>query len=115
MGNVEQEGALRTGRDMAGLVDSGGILVLDKPEGFTSAKAAAKIKKLLTPRKIGHTGTLDPFATGVLVLCLNEATRAADQITELDKVYSSTLRFGVETDTLGQDRKGHQAKRPCLL
>lgn len=104
MGNVEQEGALRTGRDLAGLVDSGGILVLDKPEGFTSAKAAAKIKKLLAPRKIGHTGTLDPFATGVLVLCLNEATRVADQITDLDKLYCSTLRFGVETDTL--DRTG---------
>ena len=76
------------------------MLVLDKPEGFTSAKAAAKIKKLLSRPKIGHTGTLDPFATGVLVLCLNEATRAADQITNLNKVYHSTLRFGIETDTL---------------
>jgi len=82
----------------------GGILILDKPEGITSAKAAAKIKKLLAPRKIGHTGTLDPFATGVLVLCINEATRAADQITSLNKVYQSTLHFGVETDTL--DRTG---------
>ncbi len=82
----------------------GGVLILDKPEGITSAKAAAKIKKLLAPRKIGHTGTLDPFATGVLVLCINEATRAADQITSLNKVYQSTLRFGVETDTL--DRTG---------
>ena len=66
--------------------EQGGVLILDKPEGITSAGAAARIKKLLTPRKIGHTGTLDPFATGVLVLCFNEATRAADQITGLDKV-----------------------------
>jgi len=82
----------------------GGLLVLDKPEGITSAKAAAIVKKLLRPRKIGHTGTLDPFATGVLVLCLNEATRAADQVLALNKIYRSTFRFGVETDTL--DRTG---------
>ncbi len=86
---------------------------MDKPEGLTSAKAAAKIKKLLTPRKIGHTGTLDPFATGVLVLCLNEATRAADQITNLNKVYHSTLRFGVETDTL--DRTGKVIRQSDLI
>ncbi len=83
----------------------GGILILDKPEGITSARAASKIKKLLAPCKIGHTGTLDPFATGVLVLCLNEATRAADQITGLDKVYRSTLHFGVETDSLDKTGK----------
>ena len=104
MGNVAQNEAMASGHDLAAGEETGGILVLDKPEGFTSAKAAAKIKKLLSPRKIGHTGTLDPFATGVLVLCLNEATRAADQITNLDKVYHATLRFGVETDTL--DRTG---------
>ncbi len=90
----------------------GGFLVLDKPEGITSARAAAMIKKLLAPRKIGHTGTLDPFATGVLVLCLNEATRAADQITKLSKVYQSTLHFGVETDTL--DRTGKVVGRSDL-
>jgi tRNA pseudouridine55 synthase len=86
-----------------------GVLILDKPEGITSAKAAAKVKKLLKPRKIGHTGTLDPFATGVLVLCLNEATRAADQIVGLDKVYRATLSFGVETDT--QDKTGNVTGR----
>ncbi len=89
-------------RDAAGR--TGGILVVDKPEGYTSAKAAARIKRLLRPGKIGHTGTLDPFATGVLVLCLNEATRAADQISCMVKTYRATLRFGVETDTL--DRTG---------
>ena len=77
---------------------------MDKPEGITSAKAAAQVKKLLRPRKIGHTGTLDPFATGVLILCINEATRAADQVMDLDKTYLATFRFGVETDTL--DRTG---------
>ena len=92
--------------------EQGGVLILDKPEGMTSAGAAAKIKKLLGPRKIGHTGTLDPFATGVLVLCFNEATRAADQITGLDKVYRSTLSFGVETDS--QDRTGKVTRQSAL-
>ena len=86
-----------------------GVIVLDKPEGITSAKAAAKVKKLLRPRKIGHTGTLDPFATGVLVLCLGEATRAADQIVGLDKTYRATIHFGVETDT--QDGTGNIIER----
>jgi tRNA pseudouridine55 synthase len=83
----------------------GGVLVVDKPAGITSAKAAASVRKLLKLRKIGHTGTLDPFATGVLVLCLNEATRAADQVLDLDKIYLSTFRFGVETDTLDKTGK----------
>jgi tRNA pseudouridine55 synthase len=100
MGNISQHGELASGLHSAAGVETGGILVLDKPAGFTSAKAAARIKKLLSQHKIGHAGTLDPFATGVLVLCLNEATRAADQITNLNKVYHSTLRFGIETDTL---------------
>ena len=100
MGNAAQRKEMLLHHDAAPEDRMSGMLVLDKPEGFTSAKAAAKIKKLLSPRKIGHTGTLDPFATGVLVLCLNEATRAADQIAGLDKVYDATVRFGVRTDTL---------------
>jgi len=99
-------------QDTIGVEHTGGVLILDKPEGLTSARAVAKIKKLLTPRKIGHTGTLDPFATGVLVLCLNEATRAADQITKLNKVYKSTLRFGIETDSL--DRTGKVIRQSAL-
>jgi tRNA pseudouridine55 synthase len=91
----------------------GGFLVVDKPEGFTSAKAAAKLKKALKPRKIGHTGTLDPFATGVLVLCLDEATRASDQIIDLRKVYHATLGFGTETDTL--DRTGSVTRTSDLI
>jgi tRNA pseudouridine55 synthase len=91
----------------------GGILVVDKPEGLTSAWAAARVKKALRPRKIGHTGTLDPFATGVLVLCLDEATRVADQIINLEKVYRAILRFGAETDTL--DRTGTVIRTSDLL
>ncbi len=104
MNNILEETELGQSLENADRGKAGGILVLDKPDGLSSARAATKIKKLLKPRKIGHTGTLDPFATGVLVLCINEATRAADQITNMDKIYLATLRFGIETDTL--DRTG---------
>jgi tRNA pseudouridine55 synthase len=81
-----------------------GVMVLDKPEERTSFSVVAEIKKLLRLRKVGHCGTLDPFATGVFVLCLNRATRIADQLLEQDKVYRCLLRFGSESDT--QDRTG---------
>lgn len=97
-----------TERQQAGLDESGGILVIDKPEGVTSTRLSTQVKSILKPGKIGHTGTLDPFATGVMVLCINEATRVADQFINYDKVYLSTLRFGVETDTL--DRTGNVVK-----
>lgn len=89
----------------SGAGNTGGILVVDKPAGITSAGVTARLKRLLKPQKIGHTGTLDPFATGVLAICLNEATRAADQFLNLNKVYLATIRFGEETDTL--DRTGN--------
>jgi tRNA pseudouridine55 synthase len=81
-----------------------GILVLDKPEERTSFSVVHEIKQLLKLRKLGHCGTLDPFATGVFVLCLNRATRIADQLLEQDKGYRCKLRFGFESDT--QDRTG---------
>jgi tRNA pseudouridine55 synthase len=81
-----------------------GILVVDKPEGLTSFAVVRKVKEALRLEKAGHCGTLDPFATGVLVVCLNQATRIADQLSEQDKVYRFTIQLGMETDTL--DRTG---------
>jgi len=81
-----------------------GVVVLDKPEGPTSFSVVSEIKKLSNFWKIGHCGTLDPFATGVFLLCLNRATRIADQLLEQDKVYRCGIRFGFESDTL--DRTG---------
>ncbi|MCK8602353.1 tRNA pseudouridine(55) synthase TruB [Desulfoferrobacter suflitae] len=81
-----------------------GILIVDKPEGLTSFAVVARVKKSLKLKKVGHCGTLDPFATGVLVLCINQATRIADQLSLQDKLYRFTLHFGVQTDTL--DRTG---------
>ena len=81
-----------------------GVLVVDKPEGMTSFAVVAKVRRLLHLKKAGHCGTLDPFATGVLLVCANQATRIVDQLLTQDKLYRFTVVFGVETDTL--DRTG---------
>jgi tRNA pseudouridine55 synthase len=83
--------------DNGQLVD--GILVIDKPADWTSHDVVAKVRKLCRTRRVGHTGTLDPFATGVLVVCLNRATRLVQFLTGEDKEYLATIRFGFATDT----------------
>jgi len=81
-----------------------GILVVDKPADTTSAKVVAVVKRLLGARKVGHTGTLDPFATGVLVCCVNRATKLARFFLHGNKKYEAVLHLGIETDT--QDSTG---------
>ena len=76
-----------------------GILIIDKPAEWTSHDVVAKLRNLLKIRRIGHTGTLDPFATGVLVVCLNRATRLVQFLTGHDKEYLATMRLGETTDT----------------
>jgi tRNA pseudouridine55 synthase len=84
--------------------DSSGVLVIDKPAGISSARALARVKQLCGVKKAGHAGTLDPFATGVLVCCLNQATRLASFFLHDRKKYRGTLHLGIETDT--QDPTG---------
>ncbi len=81
-----------------------GVLVINKPSGWTSHDVVARARTLLGVPKVGHTGTLDPAATGVLVLCLGKATRIAEYLTNADKAYRAVLRLGVATDT--QDATG---------
>lgn len=76
-----------------------GILLLDKPLGFSSNQALQKIKWLLQAAKAGHTGTLDPLATGLLPLCFGEATKFAHYLTDADKTYVATMKLGVTTTT----------------
>ncbi len=76
-----------------------GILVIDKPTDWTSHDVVAKVRKLCRTRRVGHTGTLDPFATGVLIICLNRATRLVQFLTGDDKEYVATIHFGFATDT----------------
>ena len=88
-----------------------GILVIDKPEGLSSAAVVARIKRLSRAAKVGHAGTLDPFASGVLVCCLNRATKLARFLLQGAKHYEALLQLGVETDT--QDATGREtARRP---
>ncbi len=76
-----------------------GVLVLDKPKGVTSFKVVELVKRRLKARKVGHTGTLDPMATGLLALCIGRATKIARFLTEADKVYQGSITLGIETDT----------------
>ena len=77
-----------------------GVLLIDKPQDFTSFDVIAVIRRLAGQKKIGHTGTLDPNATGVLVVLMGNATKAQDLIVNHDKTYIAQFKLGVTTDTL---------------
>jgi tRNA pseudouridine55 synthase len=77
--------------------DIHGILLLDKPLGISSAGAVARIKRLFGARKAGHTGSLDPLASGMLPICFGEATKFGAQLLDADKIYRVTARFGERT------------------
>ena len=93
-----------------------GVILLDKPLGLSSNQALQKVKWLLRAEKAGHTGTLDPLATGVLPLCFGAATKFSQQHLDADKVYETTVRLGIKTTTA--DAEGEViAERPvtCTL
>ena len=76
-----------------------GVLLLDKPVGLSSTQALSAAKRMLNAEKAGHTGTLDPFATGLLPLCFGEATKFAQDLLEADKTYEATVHLGISTTT----------------
>src|SRR5438067_3227830 len=76
-----------------------GILIVDKPAGWTSHDVVARVRRILKEKRIGHTGTLDPFATGVLVLLVGRATRLAQFLAGAEKEYEATIRLGYATET----------------
>lgn len=82
-----------------------GILLVDKPAGYTSHDIVAIVKRAYHLKKVGHTGTLDPLATGLLPLCINKATRLAGQFINADKAYETTIRWGITTDTYDAEGK----------
>lgn len=86
-----------------------GILLMDKPAGCTSFDVVRRVKKVLRVRKIGHLGTLDPFATGLLPLCIGEATKLAPFLMPEPKTYRGTVKLGEDTDT--QDLTGRVTAR----
>lgn len=77
-----------------------GIILIDKPQGLTSRDVVDKVSRIINTKKVGHTGTLDPMATGVLVLCIGKATKISELITNYDKEYIAEITLGIETDTL---------------
>src|SRR6188768_1579954 len=76
-----------------------GILVIDKPAGITSHDVVSKVRRILKTKRVGHTGTLDPFATGVMVILVGQATRLAQFLDKDEKEYDAVVQFGYETDT----------------
>lgn len=76
-----------------------GVLLLDKPVGLSSNDALIKAKRVMNAKKAGHTGTLDPFATGLLPLCFGEATKFSQDLLEADKTYEATVHLGIVTTT----------------
>ena len=94
-----------------------GVLIIDKPAGMTSHDVVARVRKIVGERRVGHTGTLDPFATGVLVVLVGRATRLAQYLSGAEKEYEAVIRLGYTTDTgdvhrrMAGDRKSLTAER----
>lgn len=86
-----------------------GVLVVDKPRGPTSHDVVARVRRAVKSRQVGHAGTLDPMATGVLVVAIGEATKLVPWLTAEDKAYEATIRLGIDTDTL--DAEGTEVGR----
>ncbi len=82
-----------------------GIILIDKPSGISSAEVVRRIKAKVKPARVGHLGTLDPFATGVLPILIGEATKLAPFVEGHDKDYEGLIKLGAETDTLDRDGK----------
>jgi len=82
-----------------------GVLILDKPKGITSQKAVTEVNKIIKAKRAGHTGTLDPFATGVLPICFNTATKIIPYMKDDFKKYEAVLHLGISTDTLDNTGK----------
>ncbi len=80
-------------------IDIDGVLLLDKPAGLSSNDALIRVKRIFHAKKAGHTGTLDPFATGLLPLCFGEATKFSQDLLDADKTYETVVHLGVQTTT----------------
>src|SRR5258708_32877337 len=98
-----------------------GALIIDKPAGMTSHDVVASVRKIIGERRVGHTGTLDPFATGVLVVLVGRATRLAQFLSGAEKEYQALIRLGYATDTgditgarIEKDQSGFHAKAQSL-
>lgn len=87
-----------------------GVIIIDKPQGLTSHDVVLQARRITGEKRIGHTGTLDPLATGVLVLCVGRATRIARYLEADDKEYQAVMRLGITTDTLDAEGRVLETK-----
>jgi tRNA pseudouridine55 synthase len=92
-----------------------GVIVVDKPEGWTSHDVVGKVRRIANTRKVGHLGTLDPIATGGLPLVIGRATRLAQFYTRSDKIYEGIVRFGWSTDTYDRAGEATTEKRNVVI
>ncbi len=96
---------------MEGATNPSGFLLIDKPIGPTSHDIVDTVRRALHTRKVGHAGTLDPFASGLLILAVGSKTKELSKFVGLDKAYEATLRFGATSDTM--DRTGKIEQKEC--
>ncbi|MBI4166099.1 MAG: tRNA pseudouridine(55) synthase TruB [Acidobacteria bacterium] len=96
-------------------LDLSGVYIIDKPAGLTSHDVVARMRKILDTRQVGHFGTLDPFATGVLPVSVDKATRFAQFYLKSRKAYAGVIRFGFSTDTYDATGQPASEARPCTL
>src|SRR5260221_6726797 len=94
------------------MIDLDGVLLVDKPEGPTSHDVVEVARRALGVRRVGHAGTLDPLATGLLVLMIGRATRLASLLSGVDKTYRGIIRLGLSTDTYDRAGVPDGAPRP---
>src|SRR6185436_10310180 len=92
-----------------------GVIVVDKPTSWTSHDVVGKMRRIAGTKRVGHLGTLDPLATGVLPLVLNRATRLSQFMMKADKVYEAELRFGFATNTYDSEGYATSAPVPVTL
>ncbi|MGB8507123.1 MAG: tRNA pseudouridine(55) synthase TruB, partial [Pyrinomonadaceae bacterium] len=93
-----------------------GLLIIDKPVGWTSHDVVARVRRIMREKRVGHTGTLDPFATGVLVVLVGRATRLAQFLAGAEKEYEATIRLGYATETgdlTGAPRASGRSVKDC--
>jgi tRNA pseudouridine55 synthase len=92
-----------------------GVLILDKPKGITSQKAVSEVNRIIKAKRAGHTGTLDPFATGVLPICFNTATKIIPYMKKFYKKYEAVIHLGITTDTLDNTGEVLKEQNPGIL
>ena len=97
--NITSKNDSHNSTDLQNSQNSDGIVLLAKQPGLTSFSSLNSVKKALNTKKVGHTGTLDSFAQGLLIVCTGRLTRLAGRITEFNKTYQAVIKFGEETDT----------------